>query len=219
MTQAREIADLGSVLTVTAGAVTVGNSSIAGSISVANSAGTYGAGYYLVSNGSASAAATIDITLPSVFRRFRLVLGPGTYPSVDSAVLGMRVSYDGGSSFSATGYGWGQVFTSTQTASATGGFSSGDSSAWTSTGFALSSYVQDSGSSTAGSYIIEIENGSGSVVPSVFWRSHHLHGTNAYNCISMGSGNHNTADIYDAVRLLYNTGNITSPWALYGAPL
>jgi hypothetical protein len=217
MTQAREIADLGSVLTVTAGAVTVGNSSIAGSISVANSAGTLATGMYRIANGVATAVSTLEITLPTGFRAYKLILGPGIRPSSNSALLAMRVSYDGGSTFATSGYSWGVLYTSSAAASSTGGFSCNDTSTWMATAYVLSAYTQNSTENVASSYEIDIIQGeSTTFIPGFFVRGWNLNGSGSVNGFTMGGGNHNTTDIYDAVRILVSSGTFTGRWALYG---
>lgn len=218
MTQAREIAELGTYLTVNAGTVTVGNSSTTGAISVANSGGTFSTGSYLISNGNATNAATIDIALPVGFRTYKLILGPGFVPNTASALLAMRVSYDNGSTFQNTNYSWGMIYTSSAAAAATGGFSCNDTSTWQTTAFVLSAYGQNTSQTGASSYEIDITQGVGtSFIPTVSYRSWILNAAGSVNGYSTGGGNHNTADVYDSIRILPNTGGVNGRWALYGS--
>jgi hypothetical protein len=173
-------------------------------------------GMTLLNSGTASSAATLDITLPTGYRMYKLVLGPAFYPTTDAAVMGMRYSYDGGSTFQTTNYSWCILWTSTQAASAYGGFSNNDAGAWTSTGFCLGAYTQDSSSSALHCFEITIFQGDGSNNPRLLFNSSYLHSSGGYNTFSTGSGNHATLDVIDAVRILAHTGNVSGKWALYG---
>lgn len=167
-----------------------------------------------ISSGTASGAATIDITLPTGYSRFLLFMN--VYPSSSGAVLGSRVSYDNGSTFQNTGYSWAMDYGNTQAAQSPAVYSSNDTSTWTTTGFQMSAYGDNTSGTAAHDFIVDITPGSASINGVVRCKAYHMHSGGTYNTWSDVQGNHSTTDIYDAIRILYNTGNINGPWALYG---
>lgn len=169
-----------------------------------------------LNSGTASAASTLDITLTSGYRRYIIELGPGFVCNTSGSVPGMRFSYDSGSSFQATNYSWAALFTSTAAAASTGGYSSADSGAWTTTGIGLSAFVGNTSTTAASSFYVEITQGSASLNSAMFWRSFILNSAGAVNGLTVGYGNHSTNDVIDAIRIAANTGTITGQWTLYG---
>lgn len=177
---------------------------------------TWVGGMTLLNSGTASAAATLDITLPTGYRRFVLQLGPTFRPDTDATAIAMRFSYDGGSTFQVTSYSWTQVYTNTQAAPGVGAFTVNDAGTWQATGLLLTAYAADNASTGTGTYLIDIFQGSGTLNANIRCSTYHLHSSGGYNTFTQMAGNHATLDVIDAVRLLSNSGNISGAWALYG---
>lgn len=164
-------------------------------------------------NGS---SANLDITLPTGYLRFRLYL-TGYYAATDGSILGMRVSYDNGSTFQATNYSWTVVYGNTQAAATVALTGSNDGGTWAATGFSLSVYGADNTAGASASYVIDIEQGAnGTLMAVVRCNAYHIQSSGSYNAFSEMRGNHATVDIIDAVRILFNSGNATGSWSLYG---
>jgi hypothetical protein len=145
------------------------------------------------------ALATIDLTLPSEFKKFTLELD-GLEPSV-IATMGMRLSIDGGSSFySGSGaYAWNGSYDSSATASATTYKSA--SSTFGTTGFEITPGTQAAVSGASFSSLIEILTRATSRYSSVRWNT-----SSAGNSFrATGYLGISTSDI-NAVRILYNSG-------------
>lgn len=170
----------------------------------------------LLNSGTASAAAVVDITIPVGYRKYILEIGPGFAPATSGSVLGLRFSYDGGSTFQTTSYSWAHLYTSTLAASSTGGFSSADSSAFAATAIMVSSYSLTNAQTGATTATIEFFQGSASRNPNVHFRSFFLNSAGSANGYTTGAGNHGTNDVVDAFRILANSGNVNGPWFLYG---
>jgi hypothetical protein len=170
----------------------------------------------LLNSGTASAAAVVDITIPVGYRKYILEIGPGFAPATSASVLGLRFSYDGGSTFQTTSYSWAHLYTSTLAASSTGGFSSADSSAFAATAIMISSYSLTNAQTAASTATIELFQGSGTLNPNLHFKSFFLNSAGSANGYTTGAGNHGTNDVVDAIRILANSGNVNGPWYLYG---
>jgi hypothetical protein len=169
-----------------------------------------------LNSGTASGAATLDITLPTGYRKYILELGPGFRPDTDATQLALRVSYDNGSTFQVTNYSWAIVWTSTGAAAGVGAVSSSDSTTFAATGIQLSTFTHDNASTGQANFIIEIQQGSLSLNSGIFWKGFHLNGAASVTGFESGAASHGTNDLYDVVRILSNSGNISGQWALYG---
>jgi hypothetical protein len=173
-------------------------------------------GWTLINSGTASGATTTDITLPTGYRLFKLVLGPGFYPGTDGSVIAIRFSYDGGSTYQTTNYTWIQAYGSSTPGATINQFTNNDASAWQSTALPLSSYGADNGTTYASWYEADIYPVA-ALPCQIKYTSSHLNTAGAAVTSTTGVGTSwNTNDRPDAVRLLMNSGNHTGPWALYG---
>jgi hypothetical protein len=173
-------------------------------------------GMTLLNSGTASAAATLDITLPTGYRYWKLILGPGFYPSTDGTTVAARLSFDNGATFSALTYSWAMFYTSTAAAATTGGFSNNDAGTFQGTGCLLSAFLQDNGRTDACWFELDIYPGSANFGTHFRMISMVLNSAATANGVSHGICAHGTDDVPDAVRILYNSGNLNGPWALYG---
>lgn len=169
-----------------------------------------------LNGGVVSGAATLDISLSSGYSRYILLLDD-VVPVTNNNGLGLRFSFDSGSTYksAASDYFW--AYSYWNTAAAGGGFDSG-------TGGGPTTHINMSASTTGlsntagliNSYIAEIYPGAASKRASVFVRAFN-NGTSV-TVHSHGAG----GSIYNGpltnVRLFFTAGgNIsTCAWALYG---
>lgn len=147
----------------------------------------------------AVALATLDLTLPSEFKKFTLDLD-GFEPSV-LATMGMRLSIDGGASFySGSGaYLWNGSYDSAATTSATTYKSA--SSTFGSTGFELTPGTQAAASGVSFSCKIELTTRSTGRYGSVRWDT-----TLAGNSFRGGGYLGVSSSDVNALRVIYNSG-------------
>jgi hypothetical protein len=184
-----------------------------------DSAANGGSGAYIIlnptntalvflSSGSVSAAATLDLTLPSGYRSFRLVLG-GVEPATAGASLNWRISVDSGSTYIAASYDYASVY---QTTSGTPTAQSG--AAATS---ALLGVAQTAAGGYPGSFDVLIIPGNGSSRTSVSYRAHMRNNSALETVIFGGGASYATNSRPTNFRIFYGSGNISAGYyQLYG---
>lgn len=171
-----------------------------------------GIGLVLLTSGTVSAAATLDIVLTS-YTGFRgiVVKLSGFLPVTDGVSLWIRFSSDGGSSFDATGYN----YAATACSDSAGGFVANSGSA-----------AQIVAGFTVGNASTEGINGTFEILnqtSSAFWSRIMYQtylidnaGTPTANAYA-GGGSREAAQDTDALRFLFGSGNIAAGnYAVYG---
>lgn len=177
-------------------------------------------GDVLLTSGTATSAATLDIVLTSYtgFRKLIIELY-GFRPASDDASLYMRMSTDGGATYgsAASDYAWTMLRMSSSgaTTDVPQNFDSSDSEIQlmdTATG-----YGAESAAGGAFNMTIEIPApGNASNKPTILWRGGGISG-GIDAVVYVGAGYRNTAQDTDAVRFLFDAGNIaTMNYAVYG---
>jgi hypothetical protein len=170
-------------------------------------------GMTLLSSGTSSAAATLDLALTSGYRRYVLHV-ENCLPATDGAVPNFRVSINSGSTYEAdaSDYLWaGYYVTST---GANGAYASNTGGT---TAVVLAPGGQENTAEFPGSYVFEIHSGSASQYPSVFFKSSLILSADGALSWFSGSARYTGSDAATNVRLLYSSGNIaTASYALYG---
>ncbi len=185
--------------------------------------GTWAAagGMVLLTSGTVSSAATLDIVLTSytAYRAIKFVL-ESFIPATDDVELWVRVSTNGGSSYDATGYSRVGVFQRDGNATPTAPFGYTSSS---------DTKIVIAGSTTAGESVSNVAAESGAhcevtlydqtvsqwprICASAVW----FGGTVTDTLFGDFAGSRETSQDTDAVRFLFETGNITSgKYAVYG---
>lgn len=167
----------------------------------------------LLSSGTVALAAALDIILPSGYRGY-LLLFAGFVPVTDAATLGLRFSTNGGTSFDATGYG-----TISYRASDNNSFSGTDRYPNDGIIYLTKGGGVGNAASEGVSGHVEILNpASASLFTRASFRTSYMTSDSpAQNAFSVGSGARKTAQDTDALRLLFDNGNIAScSWAIYG---
>lgn len=161
---------------------------------------------YLITSGTAAAAATLDLTLPSGYRAFRLVIS-NFYPSSGAAVLAMRVSTDSGSSYKSGGTDYKYCyfgFNNTPSSAAGGGTTNSILVSSTASAGVAPSFAN-----------FDIYPGGASAYAATSFQTTGNDGTNFYSLI--GGGQYTSTGTITNIRLLYSAGNITQmTYALYG---
>lgn len=175
---------------------------------------------YLLTSGTVSSAATLDIVLTSYtgYRGFELMIS-GFRPSTDGVSLSMRFSSDGGSTYDSTGYTYAMLYNvNTGTASGEGANNT------------TSIFLNPPNGATQliGSASTEGWNGTISLLnlsSTAFWSRLTFDGFYISNQTSpdgifvTGGGARKAAQDTDAIRLLFSSGNIAAGnYALYGIP-
>jgi hypothetical protein len=160
-----------------------------------------------LATGSVSAAATLDLTLTSGYKAFKLILR-NYNPATTSSSLCARFSYDGGSTYLTTST-YGYSGDSVNTASTRGGFGQ------TNTLISFNSTGQTS-TATMGMSDITINPGKSSWFAGLVALHQYFDGTNVYAQYSQGYNN-TTSGAATNIRILYSSGNITNmDYDLYG---
>lgn len=197
--------------TFTAATVVVNNKGVITGIS----SGSISSGWTLISTGTASNSATIDITgLTSTYEAYAIVI-TDMIPATDTTGLQMRTSTDGGSTFDsgASDYRW-VCFPGHEAGSNRTGSAAADaiSICGSDTGYYIGNAVGESFNAT-----VILSNPLGTTVyKKIRWQADFMN-PSAQMASSHGSGcRAATADV-DAVRFLMSSGNITSgKFRLYG---
>jgi hypothetical protein len=178
---------------------------------------SWAGGMTLLSSGTASAASTLDLALPTGYRYYVVDLGPGFVPNTNGTTLAARLSFDGGSTYLSTStYSWTEFFTNTGAVPATGAFSSNDAGTWQAAGISLSAFLVSNNTAAASSLVVEIYPGAASILTTLRFWSYELKSDNAVNTLTHGAGNNTTSGVPTHVRILSNSGTITGKWAIYG---
>ena len=176
------------------------------------------AGMALLTSGTVSAAATLDIVLRGYtgYRGIRFILN--LVPATDTVALNMRVSTNGGSSYDATGYTWSQ----NESYGGPGGPLSsarGSTSPGVDTSIGLLGALIGNGAAEGGNLIVELLNQTSTAqYPRVTYYGTYTNqsSTGAVRSVA-GGGQCNAAQDTDAVRFLFSSGNIASgSYAVYG---
>jgi hypothetical protein len=169
---------------------------------------TYRVGRVLLTSGSASAAATLDIVLTSYtgFRGLVIQLRDFT-PATDNTTLYMRVSTDGGSSYDASGYSYGGTITHN------GGTTIILAAGSTTEMQIASGMSSDSGIPTQ--LDVHILGQTSAKNTGVWWTGVAGRAGGNSQCV-FGSGRRHTSQDTDAVRFLMSSGNLTTDYAVYG---
>ena len=178
-------------------------------------------GMVLLTSGTVSSAATLDIVLTGYtgFRGLKFLL-TGFLPVTDDVDLWMRFSTDGGSTYDTTSYSYAATFTS----------DSAGTSTFASTGGAGSAQIAVARSPTVGQSISNVaaEGGASCDIdlfnqtntsrhPAVIFASEWFGATTTSHFISNGGGRRQVAQDVDAVRFLFESGNISAgAYAVYG---
>ena len=167
-----------------------------------------GPGVVLLSSGSASAVATVDVAIPSGYRSVDLRFN-GLTPATDAVTLYVRLSQSGSYLAGASDYSWAQVVANAAGATATGDGADSE--------IELASNV-DNG---AGSYCwgsIAIHNAdSSSIRKGIDWTGGYNNGIGSVLSLWGAGQIIANSNAVDGVRLLFSSGNVaTATYALYG---
>lgn len=169
-----------------------------------------GGDYVLLTSGTVSAAATLDIVLTSytAYRGIVFYLS-GFRPATDAVTLGMRVSTNGGSSYDTTGYANRAIhFVTISTISF---FDSATDR------ITLSGTIGNDGDRGYNGTITILNQTSAAFRPQITHvATHGGSGGYSFNYVT-GSGTREALQDTDAVRFLFSSGNITAGnYAVYG---
>lgn len=174
-------------------------------------------GLILLTSGTVSNAATLDIPLTAytAYRSIKFVLG-SFIPATDDVELWMRFSTDGGTSYDATGYSYsGEALNDAGTGKSASSASANQILiAGASAGTDSVSNVASEGGADADISIFSQTSTSrwSRVLYSAAWHSAFGEGTARH-----GHGQREAAQDTDAVRFLFESGNITSgTYGVYG---
>lgn len=168
-------------------------------------------GIVKLATGTVSNTAIADVTMTAYTAYAnKMVVFKNFVPATDAAFLWLRTSTDGGSTFDATGYGYGIAAGSSGGATGVGSVADtkillhfGNSDNATATG-GISGAVKLFGTTTAQRTHVSFQSGGYNSDLSAYFASN-------------GQGSSGTAQDTDAVRFLFSTGNIGSgSWDLYG---
>jgi hypothetical protein len=177
-----------------------------------------GGGIVLLTSGTVSSAATLDIVLTSytAYRGLKLVL-MGFVPATDAVDFFLRTSTDGGSNYDAgaSDYVWGNQTWFLNTIGGDG--DAADNEITLNRSNTASQHVSNVAGEGGWTGVIELlgqtETGRNFTA---FW-SGRYHSDNAGIAGTMGQGTRVTSADVDAIRLLFSSGDIASgKWALYG---
>ena len=172
---------------------------------------TYRVGYTLLTSGSASNAATIDIVLTnySAYRAIVLQLNR-LIPATDSSALWMRFSTDGGSTFTSGASDYVYAYNVVTSAPANSPAGSGGD-----TKIIMLDTVSANGTlGVIGS--VNINSYTSANRTHCFWQFHSGRAGGGTHSV-YGGARCDVAQDTDAVRLLMSSGNISADYALYGA--
>jgi hypothetical protein len=174
-------------------------------------------GLQLLNSGTVSNAATLDIVLTSYtgYRALKLLLS-SFVPATDDVELWMRFSTDGGANFDATGYRW-----SMRGLADDGGSRDRSSGASNQILIAGGSAANDAVSNTAAEGGVDAEivlhAQAASRWSGIRFHSSIAEADSSVTSFQAGHGRRATSQDTDAVRFLFESGNIASGnWALYG---
>lgn len=163
----------------------------------------------LLASGTVSAVATLDLTLPSGYKLFKLFLND--YRPVTNAVsLCWRVSVDNGATYISTAnYGYVQVIATTVSAGA-----AGEGHA-TSQAQGIIGYVTDNSANGINSVVADVWPATATSFPTVLSVGAQLTGA-AYGVLT-NFGTYGATGRITNIRLYFSSGNIqTATYALYG---
>lgn len=180
--------------------------------------GSASGGLQLLNSGVVSVAASLDIVLTTFtgYRGLRFVFS-NFVPVTDDVEFWCRLSTDGGSSFAATGYSFVASYNRDSVATA-GTFSSAAANQISlacinTAGLAVSNVAAEGGVSGALELLNQTATG---IWPKVTYLTSSVDAT-GNTTINSGTGILETAQDTDAIRFLFESGNIsTGNWALYG---
>jgi len=173
-------------------------------------------GMQLLTSGTVSAAATLDIVLTAYtgYRGLKIFLA-GVLPATNATDLFMRVSTNGGSTYDATnGYDWGITYIGNGLTDLKTG---ANEAQWKLAAQSITSFTAMANTAGTGGYfeITLLKQTSTSFHPRIF-------GVGAYqdsNAIRVGVtffGQRTVAQDTDAIRFLMSSGNINGDYSVYG---
>jgi len=174
-------------------------------------------GLALLASGTVSSQATLDVPLATHtgYRGFRLELTTFV-PATDDVELWLRISQDGGSSYVSSGYKWLLERNRSGGTTPAGNGSTSDAQIKLIHSTGATEMVSNVASEGGADVTIEIWAASASIFPKVRAQSV-WYGANTDIARSAAVGILSTADTADAIRILFESGNIASgKWALYG---
>lgn len=158
----------------------------------------------LVRRQTASASAQIDFVLPSGFTDFEVRM-TDLRPATDGASLVLRTSTDNGATFSAGASDY--RYMTTETRPTLGTVVSGQVA--TATGIVISQPLDTGAASNTAEGDVRIWIGDGTRLPQARAEFSGVHNVYAYN-LHNAMGNRLTATAINAVRFLFDSGNITA---------
>ena len=181
-----------------------------------NANGVYDTGFrtgmVLLTSGTVSAAATLDLDLTgyTAYRGLKFVLS-GFLPATDGAILLSRFSTDGGSSYDASGYNVAAtvVYDDGTTAAVTSG---------STTSIVLSQLVGSASTEGVNAEITLLNQTSTAIWSRITFSSFAIdNSATPLGTSLVGGGAREAAQNTDAVRILFSTGNIAAGnYAVYG---
>lgn len=172
-------------------------------------------GLVLLTSGTVTAAATLDLVLTSysAYRGLKIFLS-GFLPATDNADLYLRTSTDGGGTYSATGYNWSTIRNEENVGNFDG---NGSDVAIKITG------TSNDGVGNVSTEGIDVEITLMNFTSAAFWGKVFYTGFfisssgTPGGCFVTGGGAREAAQDTDAIRLLFSAGNIAAGnYAVYG---
>lgn len=158
----------------------------------------------LVRRQTASASSVIDFTLPSGFSRFNVDFTEVT-AATDGAILSLRTSVDGGSSFSAGGTDYNNT-----TQASRPGTNSVTSSNLNATAIILSPPIDTASAAITAHGDVRINIGGASRQASAYVNGSSLDNDTALLSVFSGAGHRTASGAINAIRFLMSTGNISA---------
>lgn len=176
-------------------------------------------GLTLLNSGTVSAVATLDIVLTNytAFRGLRFELS-GFRPATDDVELWTRFSTNGGSSYDATGYNYSALWLDSDGAGGALALRSGSANQISMSGN-VANYAVGNGTAEGINITVTLMNQTSSAFWSrIIYQAYYIDANATPNAITInGGGAREAAQDTDAIRFLFESGNITSGnWAIYG---
>jgi hypothetical protein len=160
---------------------------------------------------SVSSAASLDIVLTgyTAYRGLIFYLG-GFVPATDGALLGVRFSTDGGSSYDASGYNYAYTYVIDDSATANAAVSG------STTEIQISQGVGNASTHGYSGHVTLLKQTSTALWSRIIHQGYQIDASSRGRCIQ-GGGAKEAAQDTDAIQFLFSSGNIASgDYAVYG---